>query len=108
VADLGVIDWNPWAVRRPDGDHPDELRIDLDPTPGPSDWGDVREVTLCAREVLEENGLGGFPKTSGSRGIHVYCHIEQKWDFLEVRRPPHFRKQRGEPARVQPSRARKG
>jgi bifunctional non-homologous end joining protein LigD len=83
---LGVIDWNPWAVRRPDGDHPDELRIDLDPTPESSDWGDVRRVALCAREVLEENDLTGFPKTSGSRGIHVYCRIEQEWDFLEVRR----------------------
>jgi len=81
-----VIDWNPWAVRRPDGDHPDELRIDLDPTPGSSDWGDVRRVALCALEVLEQNGLVGFPKTSGSRGIHVYCRIEQEWDFLDVRR----------------------
>jgi len=86
AVNLGVIDWNPWAVRRPDGDHPDELRIDLDPTPGSSDWGDVREVALCAREVLEENGLSGFPKTSGSRGIHVYCHIQQKWDFVQIRR----------------------
>ena len=83
---LGVIDWNPWAVRRPDGDHPDELRIDLDPTPDSSDWSDVRRVALCVREVLEASGLAGFPKTSGSRGIHVYCRIEQKWDFLEVRR----------------------
>jgi bifunctional non-homologous end joining protein LigD len=83
---LGVIDWNPWAVRRPDGDHPDELRIDLDPTPGSSDWGDVRRVALCAREVLEEHGLTGFPKTSGSRGIHIYCRIEQEWDFLDVRK----------------------
>jgi DNA ligase D-like protein (predicted polymerase) len=83
---LGVIDWNPWAVRRPDGDHPDELRIDLDPTPGSSDWGDVRRVAQCAREVLKENGLAGFPKTSGSRGIHIYCRIEQEWGFLDVRK----------------------
>jgi bifunctional non-homologous end joining protein LigD len=83
---LGVIDWNPWPVRRPDADHPDELRVDLDPTPGSSDWGDVRRVALCVREVLEEHGLTGFPKTSGSRGIHVYVHIEQRWDFTEVRR----------------------
>jgi bifunctional non-homologous end joining protein LigD len=83
---LGVIDWNPWAVRRPDGDHPDELRIDLDPTPDSSDWEDVRRVALCVREVLEQHDLVGFPKTSGSRGIHVYVRIEQEWDFLEVRR----------------------
>jgi bifunctional non-homologous end joining protein LigD len=83
---LGVIDWNPWAVRRPDGDHPDELRIDLDPTAESSDWGDVRRVALCVREVLEHHGIKGFPKTSGSRGIHVYCRIAQEWDFLEVRR----------------------
>ncbi|MBA2440128.1 MAG: DNA polymerase domain-containing protein [Thermoleophilaceae bacterium] len=83
---LGVIDWNPWPVRRPDGDHPDELRIDLDPTPESSDWSDVRDVALCVREVLEAHGLRGFPKTSGSRGIHVYVRIEQRWDFTEVRR----------------------
>jgi DNA ligase D-like protein (predicted polymerase) len=82
---LGVIDWNPWAVREPDGDHPDELRIDLDPTPEAS-WGDVREVALCVREVLEAHGLRGYPKTSGNRGIHIYCRIEQRWDFTEVRR----------------------
>ncbi|MEX1140686.1 MAG: non-homologous end-joining DNA ligase [Thermoleophilaceae bacterium] len=83
---LGVIDWNPWPVRRPDGDHPDELRIDLDPTPGSSDWSDVRDVAVCVREVLDDHGLAGFPKTSGSRGIHVYARIEQRWDFTEVRR----------------------
>jgi DNA ligase D len=83
---LGVIDWNPWPVRRPDGDHPDELRIDLDPTPGSSDWPDVRDVALCVRDVLADHGLTGYPKTSGSRGMHVYVHIEQRWDFTEVRR----------------------
>jgi DNA ligase D-like protein (predicted polymerase) len=83
---LGVIDWNPWPVRAPDGDHPDELRIDLDPTPGSTEWNDVRDVALCVREVLEEHGLTGYPKTSGSRGIHVYVRIEQRWDFTEVRR----------------------
>jgi len=83
---LGVIDWNPWPVRRPDVDHPDELRVDLDPTPGSSDWGDVRRVALCVREVLEEHGLAGYPKTSGSRGIHIYVRIEQRWGFTEVRR----------------------
>jgi DNA ligase D-like protein (predicted polymerase) len=84
---LGVIDWNPWPVRSPDGDHPDELRIDLDPTEGSSEWADVRDVALCVREVLAEHGgLVGYPKTSGSRGIHVYVHIEQRFDFLAVRR----------------------
>src|SRR3954449_10585286 len=82
---LGVIDWNPWPVRRPDGDHPDELRVDLDPTPEAS-FDDVREVAMSVREVLEEHGLRGFPKTSGSRGIHVLVRIEQRWTFTEVRR----------------------
>jgi DNA ligase D-like protein (predicted polymerase) len=81
---LGVIDWNPWPVRRSDGDHPDELRVDLDPTPEAS-FGDVRQVALCVREVLEEHGLTGFPKTSGSRGIHVLVRIEQRWSFTDVR-----------------------
>ena len=81
----GVIDWNPWPVRRPDGDHPDELRVDLDPTPG-IPWDDVRRTTLCVREVLADHGLDGFPKTSGSRGIHILVRIEPAWDFTEVRR----------------------
>ncbi|MBA2343051.1 MAG: ATP-dependent DNA ligase, partial [Thermoleophilaceae bacterium] len=63
---LGVIDWNPWPVRRPDGDHPDELRVDLDPTPE-SSFAEARAVALCVNEVLEEHDLTGFPKTSGSR-----------------------------------------
>ncbi|MBA3421219.1 MAG: DNA polymerase domain-containing protein [Thermoleophilaceae bacterium] len=82
---LGVVDWNPRPVRRSDGDHPDELRIDLDPTPEAS-WDDVRQVALCVREVLCEHELTGFPKTSGSRGIHIYVRIEQSVDFTEVRR----------------------
>jgi bifunctional non-homologous end joining protein LigD len=82
---LNVIDWNPWPVRRPDADHPDELRVDLDPTPEAS-FDDVRTVAMCVREVLEEHGLRGFPKTSGSRGIHVLVRIEQRWTFTEVRR----------------------
>jgi bifunctional non-homologous end joining protein LigD len=82
---LGVIDWNPWPVRRPHPDHPDELRVDLDPTPEAS-WADVRAVALCAHEVLEEHGLVGYPKTSGSRGIHVNVRIEAVHDFTEVRR----------------------
>ncbi len=68
---LGVIDWNPWPVRRTDLDHPDELRVDLDPGPDVP-FSEVREVAMGVREVLEEHRLRGFPKTSGSRGIHVY------------------------------------
>lgn len=82
---LGVIDWNPWPVRRANPEHPDELRIDLDPTPEAS-WDDVRRVALVVREVLSDHGLRGFPKTSGSRGIHVLVRIEPRWDFTEVRR----------------------
>jgi bifunctional non-homologous end joining protein LigD len=82
---LGVIDWNPWAVRRADLDHPDELRVDLDPSPDVP-FAQVREVALVVREVLHEHGLRGFPKTSGSRGVHVYVRIEPEHDFQEVRR----------------------
>jgi bifunctional non-homologous end joining protein LigD len=82
---LGVIDWNPWPVRAPDLDHPDELRVDLDPTPEAT-WDDVRQVALCAGEVLREHGLTGFPKTSGSRGIHINVRIVAEHDFTQVRR----------------------
>ena len=82
---LGVIDWNPWPVRRADLDQPDELRVDLDPTPEAS-WDDVRRVALLAREVLEDHGLTGFPKTSGSRGIHINVRIVPEHGFMEVRR----------------------
>jgi bifunctional non-homologous end joining protein LigD len=82
---LGVVDWNPWPVRRADLDHPDELRVDLDPGPGVP-FAEVREVALGVREVLEEHDLRGFPKTSGSRGVHVYVRIEQSEGFEEVRR----------------------
>ncbi|HEX7610312.1 MAG TPA: non-homologous end-joining DNA ligase [Solirubrobacteraceae bacterium] len=82
---LGVVDWNPWPVRRADLDHPDELRVDLDPCPGVP-FAEVREVALGVREVLEEHGLRGFPKTSGSRGVHVYVRIEPSESFEEVRR----------------------
>jgi DNA ligase D-like protein (predicted polymerase) len=81
---LGVIDWNPWPVRRADLDHPDELRVDLDPCPDVP-FAEVREVALGVREVLEEHGLTGFPKTSGSRGIHVYVRLEPAHDFLQTR-----------------------
>jgi bifunctional non-homologous end joining protein LigD len=82
---LGVIDWNPWPVRRADLDHPDELRIDLDPSPGVP-FAEVREVALGVREVLDESGLRGFPKTSGSRGIHIYVRVEPEHPFEELRR----------------------
>jgi DNA ligase D len=82
---LGVIDWNPWPVRRCDLDHPDELRVDLDPGPDVP-FSAVREVALGVREVLDEHGLRGFPKTSGSRGIHVYVRIRPDEGFQEVRR----------------------
>jgi bifunctional non-homologous end joining protein LigD len=82
---LGVIDWNPWPVRRSDLDRPDELRVDLDPEPG-IDFADVRRVTLAVREVLQEHGLRGFPKTSGSRGMHVFVRILPEQGFEEVRR----------------------
>ncbi|MCW3006860.1 MAG: primase small subunit [Solirubrobacterales bacterium] len=85
AVNLGNIDWNPWPVRRGDLDHPDELRINLDPQPGVP-WDEVRQVALCARDVLVEHGLRGFPKTSGSRGIHVNVRITPDWDFLAVRR----------------------
>ena len=85
AVNLGVIDWNPWAVRRRDLDHPDELRVDLDPSEDvPFEL--VREVALEVREVLDEHGLRGFPKTSGSRGIHVYVRLVPEQDFAEVRR----------------------
>ena len=82
---LGVIDWNPWPVRRSDLDHPDELRVDLDPGPGVP-FSEVREVALTVREVLSEHGLVGFPKTSGSRGMHIYVRIVPEHGFEEVRR----------------------
>ena len=82
---LGVIDWNPWPVRSADLDHPDELRVDLDPGPGVS-FDEVRQVALTVREVLAAHELEGFPKTSGSRGIHIYVRIEPEQSFEEVRR----------------------
>jgi len=82
---LGVIDWNPWPVRREDLDHPDELRVDLDPGPGVV-WDEVRHVALCVRQVLAEHELVGFPKTSGSRGMHVNVRVRAEHGFTEVRR----------------------
>src|ERR1700716_2495642 len=84
VVNLGCIDLNPHPVRAEDGDHPDELRVDLDPVPGVP-WSQIREVALVVRAVLEERGLRGFPKTSGSRGMHINVRIEPRWTFGEVR-----------------------
>ena len=84
VVNLGCIDLNPHPVRAGDLAHPDELRVDLDPVPGVG-WDQIREVALVAREVLREHGLEGWPKTSGSRGMHVYARIAPRWPFAEVR-----------------------
>ncbi len=85
AVNLGCLDLNPWPVRADDVDHPDELRVDLDPTPG-IEFAHVREVALMVRDVLRELGMDGFPKTSGSRGIHINIRIKAKWGFPEVRR----------------------
>jgi DNA ligase D-like protein (predicted polymerase) len=82
---LGCIELHPHPVRSSDLDHPDELRVDLDPGPGVS-WADVRRVALEVNSLLEEMGLRGWPKTSGSRGMHVNVRIEPQWSFSEVRR----------------------
>ncbi len=85
IVNLGCIDLNPHPVRADDLDHPDELRVDLDPGPGVA-WDEVRQVTLIVRDVLAEHGLIGWPKTSGSRGMHVNVRIERRWSFDQVRR----------------------
>lgn len=81
---LGCVDLNPHPVRADDLDHPDELRVDLDPMPGVS-WQRIVEVALVAREVLEDHGLVAWPKTSGSRGFHIYARIAPRWEFRQVR-----------------------
>src|SRR6266480_3609874 len=85
IVNLGCIELHPHAVRTNDLDHPDELRIDLDPIPG-VEWDDVRRVAIEVKSLLEEVGLRGWPKTSGSRGMHVNVRIQQRWTFTEVRR----------------------
>ncbi|MBZ5688795.1 MAG: non-homologous end-joining DNA ligase [Acidobacteriia bacterium] len=85
IVNLGCIELHPHPVRSGDLDHPDELRIDLDPVPGIG-WDDVRRVALEVQALLEELGLRGWPKTSGSRGMHVNVRIEPRWTFQEVRR----------------------
>jgi bifunctional non-homologous end joining protein LigD len=85
IVNLGCIELHPHPVRSTDLQHPDELRVDLDPGPGVG-WDDVRRVALEVKTLLEEMGLHGWPKTSGSRGMHVNVRIEQRWIFSEVRR----------------------
>jgi DNA ligase D-like protein (predicted polymerase) len=85
MANLACLELHPHPVRADDLDHPDELRIDLDPVPG-VEWPQIREVATLVRATLDEVGLVGWPKTSGSRGIHVNVRIERRWSFEEVRR----------------------
>jgi DNA ligase D-like protein (predicted polymerase) len=85
MANLACLELHPHPVRADDLDHPDELRVDLDPVPGVT-WTHVRDVARVVRATLEDLGLVGWPKTSGSRGIHVYVRIERRWTFAEVRR----------------------
>jgi DNA ligase D-like protein (predicted polymerase) len=84
AAQMGTITFHPWPVRRADVDHPDELRIDLDPQPG-TDFDDAVRIAGSARELLQELGMTGFPKTSGGRGVHIYVRIEPRWTFTDVR-----------------------
>ena len=84
AAQMGTITFHPWPVRREDVDHPDELRLDLDPQPG-TDYADAAGVAASAKVLLEELGVIGFPKTSGGRGIHIYVRIEPRWTFTDVR-----------------------
>ena len=84
AAQMGTITFHPWPVRRQDVDHPDELRLDLDPQPG-TDYADAARVAGDARALLEELGYRGFPKTSGGRGIHIYVRLEPRWTFTDVR-----------------------
>ena len=85
VINLGCIDLHPHPVRRSNLQHPDELRVDLDPSPG-SSWQQVQQVALLVREVLAEHRMEGFPKTSGSRGMHIAVRLRAQWTFSEVRR----------------------
>jgi DNA ligase D-like protein (predicted polymerase) len=85
LANLACLELHPHPVRADDLDHPDELRVDLDPVPG-VDWAQVREVAHVVRATLDDFGLAGWPKTSGSRGMHVNVRIERRWSFDEVRR----------------------
>jgi DNA primase len=81
---MGTITFHPWPVRSDDVDHPDELRLDLDPQPG-TDFADAVRVAAEARTLLGDLGYTGFPKTSGGRGVHIYVRIERRWSFTDVR-----------------------
>src|SRR6188472_3861344 len=83
-AQMGTITFHPWPTRCADNDRPDELRIDLDPQPGTT-FGDAVRVAGVARELLEELGISGYPKTSGNRGVHIYVRIEPRWEFTDLR-----------------------
>ncbi|MGH3659090.1 MAG: DNA polymerase domain-containing protein, partial [Micromonosporaceae bacterium] len=85
AANLGTVTFHPWPVRASDADHPDELRIDLDPQPG-TEFSDAVTAAYEARALLDELGIVGFPKTSGGRGVHVYVRIRPEWTFVQVRR----------------------
>ena len=85
AANLGALRFHPWPTRRADLDHPDELRVDLDPQPG-TGFEEARETAVVVKEMLDELGLTGYPKTSGGKGLHVYVRIEPRWTFTEVRR----------------------
>src|SRR5438105_8370952 len=85
IINLGCIDLNPHPVRAADLDHPDELRIDLDPVPGVP-WAQIRDVAMVARDVLADYGLTGWPKTAGSRGMHIYARIMPRWGCVGGRR----------------------
>src|ERR687894_611079 len=84
AAQMGTITFHPWPVRSDDVDHPDELRLDLDPQPG-TDFADAVSVAAEARRLLDDLGYAGFPKTSGGRGVHIYVRIEPRWTFTDVR-----------------------
>ena len=84
AAQMGTLTFHPWPCRRNDNDHPDELRIDLDPQAG-TDFHDAARVALVVRDLLADLGMVGFPKTSGNRGVHVYVRIEPRWEFADVR-----------------------
>ena len=83
-AQMGTLTFHPWPVRDADVDHPDELRIDLDPQPG-TDFSHAASLAGTARELLADLGMRGFPKTSGGRGVHIYVRIEPRWSFTDVR-----------------------
>ncbi len=85
AAQMGTVVFHPWPVRDADPDKPDELRLDLDPSPG-TDFGDAAAAAQVVREVLDDLGAAGWPKTSGGRGVHVYLRIQPRWTFVEVRR----------------------